>query len=231
MKQSFKLLICLLALLLSTLATKAQMKIFGLPIYVSFEAGYSDQLRHGPQTSDTHIQGIRLASLAELSLPLGIRLHTGAIYNSTYSHKTQGYYKNAYVYSSSFGHSINVPLYAGYELPLFSDFSLFGFAGPALSIGLSEHRLTHTVNMTKEVIDKIKKSGYSFNYTAGKKELYSAKELKSLNWMLSAGGGIRFRNYYVKSGYDFGLTNINAAGKQYISQSGWYVLGGFRLSF
>ncbi len=229
----------LLLVLFVTVAANAQMKIFSIPVSVSFEAGYSDQLRHGKQTSNTNIHGIRLASLAEFTLPLDIRLSTGAIYTSTHSYKDQGYpglsssgsVALAYVYSNSFGHAINVPLHLGYELPLFGKFKIFGFAGPTLGIGLREHRLTHTVNMSDDIISLIKENDFLFNYTAGKTELYGDEELKRLNWMASVGGGIRFKNYYVKSGYDFGLNSINAKTDQRVVQSGWYVMGGYTFNF
>ncbi|MDR1585765.1 MAG: PorT family protein [Prevotellaceae bacterium] len=232
MKLGFKSIL-LLFLLSVAGAAGAQMKIFNIPLTIAFEAGYSDQLRHGKETGNTNIHGIRLASLVEFTLPLDIRLQTGAIYTSTYSYKDQGYPYYGWVYSNSFGHSINIPLHAGYELPLFGQFKVFGFLGPTLGIGLRENRLTYTVNMTDETIAQIKESGFLVNYTAGRKELYEKDdaELKRLNWMASAGGGIRFKNYYIKSGYDFGINSINAKTEQRVVQSGWYVVGGYTFDF
>ena len=230
MKIGVKLYFSLL-LLFVAVNLNAQMKIFNIPLSVAFEAGFSNQLRHGKQVSNTNIHGIRLASTVEFTLPLDIKLQTGAIYTSSNSYKTQGYPYMAYIYSHSFGHAINVPLQVGYELPLFGQFKAFGFAGPSLGIGLSEYRLTYAAGLTDETIDYINGEDILINYTSGKSDLYKDNELNRLNLMLSTGGGIRWKNYYVKGGYDLGLNNLNKIDSRKVTQSGWYAQAGYRFEF
>ena len=228
MKTNIRLCVSLF-LLFFVVSSNAQMKVFNIPFDVTFEAGFSNQFRNGKSASNLNIHGVRLASIVELTLPLDIKLQTGAIYTSSNSTKTQGFYQS-YIYSQSFGHAINVPLHVGYELPLFGQFKAFGFAGPSLGIGLSEYRLIYA-NMAENAIDLINESDLLINYTSGKSELYKDGELRRLNLMLGAGGGIRWKNYYIKSGYDFGLNNLNPKDSRKIVQSGWYLMGGYQFKF
>jgi len=227
MKIGIKLYAALL-LLFVAVNLNAQMKVFNIPVSIAFEAGYSSELRHGKSTSNTNINGIRIASTAEFTLPFDIQLLTGVSYTHSNSHKTQGFPYSAYVFSQSYGHVLSVPLHVKYELPLWGQFKAFGFLGPTLGIGLSENRLTYAHNLTEETIDYINNEDILINYKSGKSKLYKDNELNRLNLMLSTGGGVRWKNYYIKSGYDFGLTNLNKIDSRKVVQSGWYLMGGYR---
>ena len=234
MKIGIKLYAALL-LLFVAVNLNAQMKVFNIPVSIAFEAGYSSELRHGKSTSNTNINGIRIASTAEFTLPFDIQLLTGVSYTHSNSHKTQGFPYSAYVFSQSYGHVLSVPLHVKYELPLFKQFKAFGFVGPTLGIGISEFRLTYANdNFDDKTIDYINEHDILITYKSGKSEnLYKkdSGELNRLNLMLSTGGGIRWKNYYIKSGYDFGLTNLNKFDSRKVVQSGWYLMGGYRFEF
>ena len=44
-----------------------------------------------------------------------------------------------------------------------------------------------------------------------------------MNFQLGVGGGIQYKNYQLKSGYDFGIHSINAVDTGSLYQGGWYI--------
>jgi len=57
--------------------------------------------------------------------------------------------------------------------------------------------------------------------------LYNDNVLRRLNIQLGAGGGIQWRKYRLKSGYDFGLLDLYKSKTASLHQSGWFVSFGY----
>jgi hypothetical protein len=52
--------------------------------------------------------------------------------------------------------------------------------------------------------------------------------MKRTSLLLGLGGGIEWRKFFLKSGYDFDLTNINLLeNKGNLYQSGWFLTLGY----
>lgn len=224
MRNQLKIIVATILLFISTNAF-SQFSIFKIPVNISYEAGFANQLRHGKEFSNLNVHGIRMAALAEFQIKNAFTLQTGAIYLWSQAERTQQFPSSGAYYTKSSGHQIDVPVYAGYSLPLFGDFRLFGFAGPSLRIGLAENRLNAFVDLSDYIADRIIDGVYT---AEGTSELYSNKELKRVSLLFGAGGGVQWKDFFVKGGYDFGLTNINNIDTRRLVQGGWYVVGGYR---
>ena len=55
-------------------------------------------------------------------------------------------------------------------------------------------------------------------------DLYHNAVINRINLQMSVGGGVQWRNYQIKGGYDFGINSLNKidTSKQ-LRQSGWFV--------
>jgi len=212
----------LLFILLLATTSRAQMELFHLPFSLSFETGYANQKRFGTQTSDIYLNAVRTALLGTVELRNRVTIETGAVYYLNFYSQTQQYNYSSSVLRAAHGHKIEVPLHAGYYFTLFGGLKVFGYAGPSIALGLTEKRLVTKINSTTAIDDFVK-------IDEGLTDLYKEKELRRVSWQISAGGGLEFKKFLLKSGYDWGMNNINlldGKGKQH--QSGWFVSMGYR---
>jgi len=173
------------------------------------EVGYNNPDRTGVGYSNTYFNGIRLGGTAEFDLKNNLSLLTGVLYNFVYSFKIQGYPNSKSVSYESFGHFVDIPLRITYTYPLTKDLKIFGFAGPNLNIGLGQTmKTTSTVSSIPDALS----------------DLYKDAVLNRLNFQLGAGGGVQWKTYQFKAGYDFGINNLNkVSGAGNLNQKGWYV--------
>jgi len=174
------------------------------------EVGYNNPDRTGVGYSHTYFNGIRLGGTAEFDLKNNLSLLTGALYNFVYSFKIQGYPNSKSVSYESFGHFVDIPLRITYTYPLTKDLKIFGFAGPNINVGLAQTmKTTSTVNSIPSV---------PFS------DLYAKAVLNRINFQVGAGGGMQWKTYQLKAGYDFGINNLNKfSGTGNLYQKGWYV--------
>lgn len=188
------------------------------------EAGFVSPKQSGSSFSTNYFNGIRLGATAEFDLKNNFSLLTGALYSVVYSTKVQ-YYGLASadsVSSKTFGHSIDVPLHLTYSLPITKDLKIFAFAGPKLNIGLAQPRKT-TAILSQSTIDFIESQG-GIAPTTGTEDLYKSAMISRINFQMGAGGGVQWKNYQLKGGYDFGINSINKIdSSKLLHQSGWYV--------
>jgi hypothetical protein len=174
------------------------------------EVGYNNPDRTGVGYSNTYFNGIRLGGTAEFDLKNNLSLLTGVLYNVVYSNKKQGYPNSTSVTYETFGHFVDIPLRINYTYPLTKDLKIFGFAGPNLNIGLAQSM--------KTISDVSSIPSEPFT------DLYTAAVLNRLNFQLGAGGGVQWKTYQFKAGYDFGINNLNkVSGAGSLYQKGWYV--------
>ncbi len=194
--------ISLLIVLLS-LATLMNAQTYRL------EVGYNNSDRTGVGYSNTYFDGIRLGGTAEFDLKNNLSLLTGALYNFVYSFKIQKYPNSKSVSYESFGHFVDIPLRITYTYPITKDLKVFGFAGPNLNIGLAQ---------TMKTTSSVSSIPDAFS------DLYKDAVLNRLNFQIGAGGGVMWKTYQLKAGYDFGINNLNkVSGAGNLYQKGWYV--------
>ena len=185
------------------------------------EVGFVSPKQSGAELSTNYFNGGRLGVTAEFGLKHNFSLLTGALYSLVYSNKVQYYSSTDSVTYKTFGHSIDIPLRLTYTLPLSKNLKIFGFAGPNLNIGIAQPRKTTAV-LSSSLVQVIDEFGNV--PTNGSEDLYKNAMISRINFQMGAGGGVQWKNYQLKGGYDFGINSINKmdTSKLY-RQGGWYV--------
>lgn len=188
---------------------------------ITLEGGYFNPKRAGQSTSETYFDGIRLGGQAEFDLKYNFGFQTGLFYNIGYSNKIQRYAVSSdSVIYNTWNHALEIPLRIVYNQKLFKDFKIFGFAGPNIQIGLVQNQKVDSYL-----------SEYMATYTgiqSGKFNLYKT-DLYRINFQLGAGGGIQWRQFILKSGYDWGINSLDRTKNDRITQGQWYVTFGYQI--
>ena len=185
------------------------------------EVGFVSPKQSGAEFSTNYFNGGRLGVTAEFGLKHNFSLLTGALYSLVYSNKVQYYSSTDSVTYKTFGHSIDIPLRLTYTLPLSKNLKIFGFAGPNINVGIAQPRKTTAVlsSSLREVIDE-----FGNVPTNGTEDLYKSAMISRINFQMGAGGGVQWKNYQLKGGYDFGINSINKVDtSKLFRQGGWYV--------
>ena len=185
------------------------------------EVGFVSPKQSGAEFSTNYFNGGRLGVTAEFGLKHNFSLLTGALYSLVYSNKVQYYSSTDSVTYKTFGHSIDIPLKLTYTLPLSKNLKVFGFAGPNINVGIAQPRKTTAVlsSSLREVIDE-----FGNVPTNGTEDLYKSAMISRINFQMGAGGGVQWKNYQLKGGYDFGINSINKVDtSKLFRQGGWYV--------
>ena len=178
------------------------------------EVGYNNPVRVGSGVSSTYFNGVKLGVTAEYNLKNDFSLLTGALYNLVYSNKIQNYPDYASVTYETYGHSINIPIHVKYYYPLSKTLEVFAFGGPTVNIGLFQNsKITST--LTYDPTDPL-------YVLPGKFDLYNS-QLNRINLQIGLGGGVQWKKYQIKGGYDVGLINLNKTKSTALFQNGWYV--------
>ncbi|GHT17962.1 hypothetical protein FACS189429_3270 [Bacteroidia bacterium] len=201
------------------------------PLTFSYEVGYANQLRNGKEFAKLNIEGLRMGALVKYSFTSRVFGQTGLLYEYLHYSHTQSYHSGAGNFrQSTAANQLNLPLLVGYQIPLFSQVKFFAYGGPTVRFGLSESLLTATTYPTDSTAKAnltalLKEEG--LYRTDGFSNMYKDKELQRFSVLLSLGAGFEWSRFYLKGGYDFGLTNINAQNKKRLTQGGWFVSLGY----
>jgi hypothetical protein len=187
------------------------------------EIGYNNPVRYGSTVSSTYFNGIKLGGTAEYGLKNNFSLLTGVLYNFVYSDKLQGYPDSKTVKYLSTGHFLDIPIRAIYTLPLSKTLKVFGFAGPNINIGLFQN-MKVTSTQTYDATNPLYIKPGNFNLYSG-----SDYQLNRLNLQIGVGGGVQWKKYQIKSGYDFGINNLNKLSSGNLNQKGWYITVAYQL--
>lgn len=189
---------------------------------IMLEGGYFNPKRVGPTTSETYFDAIRLGATVEYDLKYNIGIQSGLLYNIGYSNKMQRYAVSGdSVTYNTWSHALEIPVRVVYNLPLFKDFKIFGFAGPNIQIGLIQNQKVD-VGLSDELVNMT-------GLQSGDFELYGDKKINRINLQLGAGGGVQWRKYSVKAGYDWGLNNLDRTKADKVKQGNWYVTLGYQI--
>lgn len=188
------------------------------------EAGFISPKQSGTYFSTNYFNGIRLGATAEFNLKNNFSLLTGALYSVVYSKKVQYYGLESAdsVTYKTYNHGIDIPLHLTYSLPITKDLKVFAFAGPKLNIGLAQPR--NTTAVLSETTRNFIASQGGVVPSNGTEDLYKSAMISRINFQMGAGGGVQWKNYQLKGGYDFGINSINKIdSSKLLHQSGWYV--------
>jgi len=216
MKQNILLITILIAL--SVMSLQAQN--------ITLEGGYFNPKRVGSNTGETYFDAIRLGAIYTYNWQYNLGFQTGLLMNTGYSHKIQRYSMSGdSILYRTWDFALELPLRAVYKLKLFGDVSIFGFAGPNIQVGLVQNQRTEA-NLSAALTQLTGiSSGTTDLYTAGA----AANGIRRFNLQLGAGGGVQWKEYSVKSGYDWGLNNLDATGRDYVTKGQWYVTLGYQI--
>jgi hypothetical protein len=189
---------------------------------ITLEGGYFNPKRVGPVTGETYFDAIRVGALAEYDLKYNFAIQSGLFYNIGYSNKMQRYavVGDSVVYNT-WSHALEIPVRVVYYLPLFKDFKIFGFAGPNIQIGLIQNQQVDA-GLSDELEQRT-------GIQSGKFELYGQEKLNRINLQIGAGGGVQWRKYSLKGGYDWGLNNLDRTKVDKVRQGNWYVTLGYQI--
>ncbi|MBP1665011.1 MAG: hypothetical protein H6Q19_2151 [Bacteroidetes bacterium] len=179
-----------------------------------FEAGYAHNYRYGDYTSSSPYHVIRLGVNAQYPLKHGFGIETGLKYSYMFGKKQQIYTIGDSVNYSYTGHSIDVPVRLIYTLPIFWGLKVFGYAGPVFNIGLAQ-----SSDVTVYGLPVVE--GFPIDIATGTYNLYKT-ELNRFSVMLGAGGGVQWKQYRVKGGYDWGMNSISKDKSSPQRLRGWY---------
>ncbi len=195
----------------------ASMSLFAQKYAI--EIGYSNPSRFGTTVSPTYFYGGHIGGTTSFELKKNVSLLTGALYSFVYSNKLQAYVYPENVRYKTQGHFLDIPIQLTYSLPVNKNLKFFGFGGPKINIGLGQRQ--ETISSLSYLVND------PLYIESSTKDLYSASLLNRLNLQIGIGGGIQWKNYQLKSGFDWGITNLNKlnTGNQY--QRGWYVTFGY----
>ncbi len=182
------------------------------------EIGYGQVFRYGVYSVTSPYHTLKGGLNVAIPLNMGFGLETGLKYSYAFGKRDQVYAHNDTAKFSYSGHYIDIPLRATYTLPIFWGLKLFAFAGPTVNIGLAHKEDVSLVWHTQDPAPS-----NPLNYpVAGSYNSYE-KDLSRFNIQLGAGGGLQWKNYRVKSGYDWGLNNVSKYKNYPQKTKGWYV--------
>ncbi len=172
------------------------------------EVGYNNPAQYGSNFSTSYFNGFKMGLTTEYPLQNNLSLLSGILYNFVYSDKLQVYGSSTYVFYSTNGHFINIPIQIAYSIPVTKELKFMGFAGPTVNVGLSQ--IKTTLSTVTSVTTNYKEQSYISN-------------LSQLDLQLGLGLGVQWKQYQLKGGYDYGLLNINRLTTGNLYQKGWYV--------
>lgn len=205
---------------------KKEKKKNELQLHYKLDIGYKNSgLRSSrfedKDTSTTYYNSFRAGLNVELTSSKfkNVSLLSGVLFNVVYSNKLQNYKQYSYVQYFSYGHSIDIPLRLQYNIPFNKNLSAFVYGGPNLNIGLKRVRgIVSTLDST---------SIYFTGITSKSENLYKESLLNRLNLQVGLGAGVQWKKYILKSGYDFGVINLNSGTTRKLYEGGWYVSFGY----
>lgn len=184
------------------------------------EIGSTNPKQYGSQFSTTYFNGGRIGATVEFDLKHNLSFLTGALYSLVYSNKVQNYTVSDSVRYKTFAHSIDIPLQINYNLALGKNLKLIAFAGPNLNIGLAQPQKVQVY------MSDVQKGFYPniTNKEYGDNDLYKNALIHRINFQMVLGGGVQWKDYQVKGGYNFGINSINRIDSSLsLRQSGWFV--------
>ena len=180
------------------------------------ELGYGQTYRYGDYIVTSPYNIIRAGGNVEFPLKNGFGVETGLKYSFAFGNREQQYNHGDTAFFKYSGHLLDVPLRVTYTISIFWGLKLFAYAGPNFNLGLAQ---------TSDVKFEPKKTGQTNPLdlpVSGTYDLYNS-EMKRFALQLGAGGGLQWKNYRLKSGYDWGLNNIGTNKDRPERLRGWHV--------
>lgn len=194
------------------------------PLTFRADAGYGQIYRHGDYIGTSPYHVIRVGGTVEYGWKYGLGIETGLKYSYALGNMEQYYIPKDTAFHNYNGHFLDIPIRVTYSVPIFWGMKLFAYAGPNINVGLAQ---TNKLSFEKKSDDV---EGWEpLDYpTPGTYDVYNymGKDGVGMNRVsiqLGAGGGIQWKNYRIRSGYDWGLNNIGKDKNRTERLRGWHV--------
>ena len=180
------------------------------------EIGYGQLYRYGDYIVKSPYHAIQAGFKVEFPIKSGFGIETGLKYSYVLGKREQIYAHADTAFFNYSGHLIDVPVRLTYTLPIFWGLKIFGYAGPNFNVGLSQKS---EVAFTPKKTDQPNPLSYPI---PGTYDLYQT-ELNRFAIQLGAGGGVQWKNYRLRSGYDWGVNNVGKDKNRPERIRGWHV--------
>lgn len=206
-----------ISILLTVMVIKAQT--------ITLEAGYFNSNRDGVFLNKTYFDAVKLGATYTYDWKYNLGFQSGLLLNTGYSHNVQKFStKGDSVIFRTWNVGLEIPVRAVYHVKLFRNVRLFGYAGPNIQIGLFQpQRIDANLSAVLAEMTGIQ---------SGRFDLYTSdlqpNGINRINLQLGTGGGIQWKNYLLKSGYDWGLNNLDRTKKDRITQGQWHLTFGYQ---
>lgn len=180
------------------------------------EIGYVQTYRYGDYIVKSLYHTPRVGLNVEIPLRNRFAIETGLKYSFGIGKREQLYPQADTAFFKYSGHFLDVPVRVTYTLPIFWGLKIFGYAGPNFNIGLTQTSETKFTPKKPETTDLA-------NYPIpGTNDLYNT-EMNRISLQLGAGGGVQWKNYRLRSGYDWGINNTGKNKDRPERLRGWHV--------
>lgn len=176
-------------------------------------AGYGQSYLLGNRFVTSPYQSIYSGVNVELPIRYGIGVETGLKYNYMLGKKTQRYAHNQKFKFTYDTHQFIVPINAIYTSPTFWGLKLFAFAGANFNISLYQTQTVKKSNVNTTGVT----NSLSYPKAGTFHNVYNR-----LNFQLGAGGGIQWKQFRLRGGYDWGINNLNKNSQNTAKLKGWY---------
>lgn len=134
-------------------------------------------------TTKVNLNGIQVGPTYQLELTNNISANTGLLYSFQFGEAT-------YIASTKItAHNIDLPIHITLNIPINKDLKCFAYSGP---------------NFTYEIAKKAETTILGFVTT---QDFYDDKNLIRFNLQAGVGGGVTYKKFTLKAGYDWGLTD------------------------
>lgn len=187
---------------------------------INLEAGYFNPKQFKTTAGENYFDAARIGATVLFPWKYNLSLQSGLLYNIGLSTKKQLFPHDYSVNYTTWSHSAEIPLRVHYSIPLGKQWSLFGFAGPNLQIGIIQYtQIDANLNTILTQMSGIE---------SGNINMYQ-DNLHRINLQLGAGGGVQWKKYSLKGGYDWGMNNLNKLSDSNIYQKNWFVSFGYQI--
>ncbi len=185
---------------------------------------YGQSFRYGDRSVTSPYHMIKGGVNVELPIHrYGFGVETGLKYNYGFGKREQLYAHNGKAKYDYSAHLVDIPVRLTFTLPLFWDIKLYTFAGANFNIGLSQ---TEEVKFSQKKVEGI--TNVLPYPKSGTYNLYK-EDYSRFNFQLSAGGGLQWKQYRIRGGYDWGLNDLYKPSSKTERMKGWYA--GFEYQF
>ena len=182
------------------------------------QIGYGQLFRSGDYLVTSPYNSIKAGMTVEFPIKKGFGVESGLIYSYDFGKRNQLYAHYDTAFFNYHGHFLDVPVRLTYSFPTFWGIKIFLYGGLNVNIGLAQ---TENRTFDAKSTDTTPTNALDYPVT-GKYNLYNS-DLNRFNLQLGTGGGVQWKKYRIRSGYDWGLNNVSKSSTYPQKIKGWNI--------